>query len=72
MVSNTASLFYALSSLIRRDFKWRVRVRRYADDPMGPVVHEEVFASKKDMRQRLPELRRAIASGEMPWAKGDA
>jgi hypothetical protein len=66
MLSTTASMLYSLMSLIRRDFKWHLRVRRYSDDPMGPVVYEEVFESKKVMRQRLPDLRKAIAWEQMP------
>lgn len=72
MLSATASMVHAVLTLIRRDRSWHLRVRRYSDDPMGPVIYEEVVASKREMKQRLSALRESIASGREPWASGSS
>ena len=72
MLSATASMVHGLLTLFRGDRSWLRRVRRYSDDPMGPVIYEEAVASKAEMKQRLSALMELIASGREPWASGSA
>ena len=69
--SMMSATFTALSLLwrrvVRRDRTWVLRVRRHADDPLGAVLHEEVLAPAEEAKQRVEELHRAIASGDLPW-----
>ncbi len=68
MASQTATLLsLTWARLVRRERGWRLRVRRYADDPTGPVLHEEDAASAEEARRRLSRLVASIRSGHWPW-----
>jgi hypothetical protein len=56
--------------IVRRDRSWHIRVRRYVDDPAGPVLYHETATSSDDALQRLERLREVIATGRLPWADG--
>jgi hypothetical protein len=53
--------------LVRGERGWRLRVRRYADDPAGPVLHEEEVVSAEDAKLRLDGLVASMRSGDWPW-----
>lgn len=68
MASQTlTALSLAWTQLVLRDNSWHLRVRRFGDDPAGPVLHHEVAASAEEAKQRLTLIRQAIKSGNRPW-----
>ena len=71
MASQTyAALSVFVTRFILRDRSWHLRVRRFADDPTGPVLHHEVAVNAEVAKQRLVVLRDAIESERRRWEKG--
>ncbi len=71
MASQTlTALWLAWTRLVRRDRSWHLRVRRFSDDPAGPILHHDVAASAEEAKQWLTLLREAIRSGHRPWEEG--
>jgi hypothetical protein len=68
MASNTLTLLTLFwRRAIHGERGWRIRVRRYADDPTGPVLHEVATESREEAKERLNELSAAMRQGEIPW-----
>lgn len=68
-----ASLSLTLLSLLRAlgDRSWHLRVRRYADDPIGPVLYHEVAESREDAVERLTRVREDIERARWPWEEAE-
>ncbi len=62
-------LSLAWRRLVLRDHSWHLRVRRFHDDPAGPVLHDEIATSAEDAKERLAQLGDAIKSGRPPWSE---
>ncbi|MDP9420226.1 MAG: hypothetical protein M3P53_08790 [Actinomycetota bacterium] len=68
MASQTATLLsLTWRRLVRGERGWRLRVRRFADDPTGPILYEEEAASAEEAARRLHGLITAMRSGDWPW-----
>jgi hypothetical protein len=67
MLSFIALTFTTIRRWLRRDSTWTIAVRKRADDPLGPDVHQEVLQSREAASQRLPELLKEARAGHPAW-----
>jgi hypothetical protein len=54
-----------LQRLMEGDHRWTLRVRRFAEDPRGPVVHEESIASRSKVPAAIQRTQDLLRSGEL-------
>lgn len=68
MASQTLTMLSLMwARLVRKERGWRLRVRRYSDDPAGPVLYEEEAATAEEAKHRLGGLVASMRSGAWPW-----
>lgn len=70
-IGNASSTYTALSlawhRVVRRDRRWSLRVRRFSDDPTGPILHEEYAPDASSAARQLDALVERLRSGDVPW-----
>jgi hypothetical protein len=49
--------------MLKKDHSWVIRVRRYSDDPFGPVIHEERVADPTNVKGTIQRLEKTIHDG---------
>ena len=52
---------------IKRNHAYVVRVRHRRDDPLGGVIHEEMWPSSGEAFARAERLSEEIRAGRAPW-----
>jgi hypothetical protein len=65
-LSGLGPWFLPVERLIRRDHSWVIRVRRYFDDPLGPVVYEQSVENKDTVVAAIEQVETMIRSGVFP------
>ena len=50
---------------VERNHSWTLRVRRFSDDPFGPVIHEERIDKRSQVPEAISRVERAIHSGAL-------
>ena len=54
-----------LQRLMEGDHRWTLRVRRCAEDPRGPVIHEESIAKRSQVPAAIQRTQDLLRSGEL-------
>ena len=62
--------FAPLVRLAKRDYRWRVRVRRFFDDPYGVAIVDEFVARRSEVPVAIARLEDLIRSGSPPFGPG--
>ncbi len=68
MASSTVVALASIRRWIRRDRRWLLR-RRRSDDPVGPVLYEELLESEAAAKQRVTEIAEELRRGSPPWSE---
>jgi hypothetical protein len=55
----------ALQRLMESDHRWTLRVRQCLDDPWGPVLHEEIVATRSQVPGAIERVEALLRSGEL-------
>ena len=50
---------------LRGDRSWRVNIRRWEDDPLGPAVYAETAASRQTAREAVARLDEELRAGRL-------
>jgi hypothetical protein len=61
-------LFGALVRVIGRDKRWVVQVRRWSDDPYGPVALSEIIPSVDEAKSTVADVEHRLHRGELDQA----
>ena len=63
--SSLATVLEPIERAVRRDHSFTLRVRRAADDPFGPTIHEEPVRERSEVVDAIARTEERLRSGEI-------
>jgi hypothetical protein len=65
-LSGLGPWYLPVERLLRRDHSWVIRVRRYFEDPFGPVVYQKRVENKNAVAPAIRHVEALIRGGVFP------